>query len=39
VSERSEVRPEVVEAIVGVLQGGDPADLPSGATREEKDAA
>jgi hypothetical protein len=39
VSEQSEVRPDVVEAIVGVLQGGDPADLPSGATKEEKDAA
>jgi hypothetical protein len=39
VSERSEVRPEIVDAIVGVLKGGDPADLPPGATREEKDAA
>jgi hypothetical protein len=35
----SEVRPEVVEAIVGVLKGGDPEALPSGATPEEKAAA
>ena len=39
VSQQSELRPEVVDAIVGVLKGGDPADLPSGATKEEKDAA
>jgi hypothetical protein len=39
VSERSEVRPDVVEAIVGVLKGGDPAELPPGATKDEKDAA
>jgi hypothetical protein len=39
VSESSAVRPEVVDAIVGVLKGGDPADLPPGATRAEKDAA
>jgi hypothetical protein len=38
-SEPSEVRPEVVEAIVGVLKGGDPADLPPGATPAEKAAA
>ncbi len=38
-SELSPVRPEVVDAIVGVLKGGDPADLPPGATREEKAAA
>ncbi len=38
-SEHSEVRPEVVESIVGVLRGGDPEDLPLGATKEEKDAA
>ena len=38
-SEPSEVRPDVVEAIVGVLKGGDPADLPAGATKEEKAAA
>ena len=38
-SEPSEVRPEVVEAILGVLKGGDPAELPPGATSEEKAAA
>ena len=38
-SESSEVRPEVVEAIVGVLRGGDPAALPPGATPAEKAAA
>ena len=38
-SEPSEVRPEVVEAIVGVLKGGDAAALPPGATPEEKAAA
>ena len=38
-SERIEVRPEVVETILGVLKGGDPADLPAGATPEEKTAA
>ncbi|TFV90454.1 hypothetical protein [Blastococcus sp. CT_GayMR16] len=38
-SEPSEVRPEVVEAIVGVLRGGDAAALPPGATAEEKAAA
>ncbi len=38
-SESSEVRPEVVEAILGVLKGGDPAALPPGATPEEKAAA
>ncbi|TFV69974.1 hypothetical protein E4P39_20775 [Blastococcus sp. CT_GayMR19] len=38
-SEPSEVRPEVVEAIVGVLKGGDPAELPPGATAAEKAAA
>jgi hypothetical protein len=38
-SEPSEVRPEVVEAIVGVLKGGDPAALPPGATPAEKSAA
>ena len=35
----SEVRPEVVEAIVGVLKGGDAAELPPGATPAEKAAA
>ena len=38
-SEQSEVRPEVVAAILGVLKGGDPADLPPGATPAEKSAA
>jgi hypothetical protein len=38
-SELSQVRPEVVEAIVGVLKGGDPAELPPGATAAEKAAA
>jgi hypothetical protein len=38
-SETNEVRPDVVEAIVGVLKGGDPADLPAGATPAEKAAA
>ena len=38
-SESSEVRPQVVEAIVGVLKGGDPAALPPGATPAEKAAA
>jgi hypothetical protein len=35
----SDVRPDVVAAIVGVLKGGDPAALPAGATPEEKTAA
>jgi hypothetical protein len=38
-SEPSEVRPEVVAAIVDVLKGGDPADLPPGAKVAEKAAA
>ena len=38
-SESSDVRPDVVAAIVGVLKGGDPAELPPGATPEEKTAA
>jgi hypothetical protein len=38
-SESNEVRSEVVDAIVGVLKGGDPADLPAGATAAEKAAA
>jgi hypothetical protein len=38
-SESSDVRPEVVAAIVGVLKGGDAASLPPGATPEEKTAA
>jgi hypothetical protein len=37
--ELSEVRPEVVAAIVGVLKGGDPAALPPGASAAEKAAA
>ena len=35
----AEVRPDVVEAITAVLRGADPAELPAGATREEKAAA
>ena len=38
-SDPTEVRPDVVDTIVGVLKGGDAADLPAGATREEKAAA
>jgi hypothetical protein len=38
-SEPDQVRPDVVDTIVGVLKGGDPADLPAGATAEEKAAA
>ena len=38
-SESSTVRPDVVDAIVDVLKGGDPAARPAGATREEKAAA
>ena len=38
-SESSEVRPEVVEAILGVLRGGDESALPPGATPAEKAAA
>ena len=38
-SETGEVRPEVVEAIVAVLKGGDPEELPPGATAAEKAAA
>src|SRR3954453_4136950 len=38
-SGQSEVRPDVVEAIVAVLKGGDAADLPAGATAAEKAAA
>ena len=37
--EQDQVRPEVVDAIFAVLQGDDPAALPSSATRAEKDAA
>jgi hypothetical protein len=35
----AEPRPEVVDAIVAVLKGADPAGLPPGATSEEKSAA
>ena len=38
-SEDTQVRPDVVEAIVGVLKGGDAAGLPEGATAAEKAAA
>ena len=38
-SEGTDVRPDVVEAIVAVLRGGDAADLPPGATAAEKAAA
>ena len=34
-SEDTQVRPDVVEAIVGVLKGGDAAALPEGATAAE----
>jgi hypothetical protein len=33
------LRPDVVEAIVAVLKGADPSQLPASATKEEKDAA
>jgi hypothetical protein len=36
---REEVRPEVVDSILAVLHGDDPAALPGTATRAEKDAA
>jgi hypothetical protein len=35
----AEPRPEVVDAIVAVLKGADPAGLPAGASSEEKQAA
>ena len=38
-SEDTQVRPDEVEAIVGVLKGGDAAALPEGATAAEKAAA
>jgi hypothetical protein len=38
-SDPHQVRPEIVDAIVAVLKGADPAGLPAGATREEKEAA
>lgn len=36
---QEQVRPEVVDTILGVLHGDDPAVLPTTATRAEKDAA
>ena len=36
---QDQVRPEVVDTILGVLHGDDPAALPATATRAEKDAA
>jgi hypothetical protein len=38
-SDPQQVRPQVVEAILAVLQGADPAGLPGDATKEEKAAA
>ncbi len=38
-SETDRLRPDVVEAIVAVLKGADPSELPPSATKEEKDAA
>ena len=38
-SEGTDVRPDVVEAIVAVLKGGDAESLPAGATAAEKAAA
>ena len=38
-SDTDRLRPDVVEAIVAVLKGADPSDLPVTATKEEKDAA
>ncbi len=38
-NEDTQVRPDVVEAIVGVLKGGDAGSLPEGATAAEKAAA
>ena len=38
-SEDTQVRPDVVEAIVGVLKGGDATALPQEATPAEKAAA
>jgi hypothetical protein len=35
----AEPRPEVVDAIVAVLKGADPAGLPAGASAEEKQVA
>ena len=38
-SDPQQVRPEVVDAILAVLKGADPAGLPADGTREEKDTA
>jgi hypothetical protein len=38
-SDPQQVRPDVVDAILAVLKGADPAGLPPAATKEEKDAA
>ncbi len=38
-SESSQVRPGVVDTIVGVLRGDDLAELPPDATKAEKEAA
>ena len=38
-SDPQQVRPEVVDAILAVLKGADPAELPADATRAEKDTA
>ena len=37
--ETDRLRPDVVEAIVAVLKGADPSELPASATKDEKDAA
>jgi hypothetical protein len=38
-SDPQQVRPDVVDAILAVLKGADPAGLPPTATKEEKAAA
>ena len=38
-SDTERLRPDVVEAIVAVLKGAEPSELPPSATKEEKDAA
>jgi hypothetical protein len=38
-SDPQQVRPDVVDAILAVLQGADAAGLPPTATKEEKEAA
>jgi hypothetical protein len=37
--EPQHARPEIVDAILAVLKGADPAGLPATATKAEKDAA